>query len=184
MQNNRCESNIDWLDPDLPSRRCSIEYFTFLSFICGSVVTKLGSSGRSSITGQLNHFSPTYSDLMFSLNNDYLRSFKLIYNNKGSTFGPRISENIWSRSGLSSGCGFLFSYFCWLTSIPFDWIPMFFDLLQNEWRLFDQWKQNPSLEGFHSKLFRCKDQTFYRFLNCIRDLLTKSKSGSFLWSTN
>ena len=67
MQNNRYESNIDWLDPDLPSRRCSIEYFTFLSFICGSVVTKLGSSGRSSITGQLNHFSPTYSDFMFSL---------------------------------------------------------------------------------------------------------------------
>ena len=63
----RYESNIDWIDPDLPSKRCSIEYFTVLSSVCGSDVTMVGSSGRSSITGQLNHFSPTYSDFIFSL---------------------------------------------------------------------------------------------------------------------
>ena len=83
MQNNRYESNTEFIDPDLPSRRCSIEYFTFLSFVWGSDVTKLGSSGRSSITGQLNHFSPTYSDLIFSLKSD-VRD------------GPRWFDNLWS----------------------------------------------------------------------------------------
>ena len=67
--NKRFESNIDCIDPDLPSRRCSIEYFTVLSSVEGSNVSKRGSSGRSSITGQLNHFSPTYSDFIFSLKN-------------------------------------------------------------------------------------------------------------------
>ena len=85
MQNNRYESNTEFIDPDLPSRRCSIEYFTFLSFVRGSDVTKLGSSGRSSITGQLNHFSPTYSDFIFSLEKIKLRLFKLIHKTQGYT---------------------------------------------------------------------------------------------------
>ena len=119
MQNNRYESNIKWLDPDLPSRRCSIEYFTFLSFVCGSDVTKLGSSGRSSITGQLNHFSPTYSDFIFSLEKIKLRLFKLIHKTQGSTVGywptryesfrlwgthPNPFENLWKYSGLPRVC--------------------------------------------------------------------------------
>ena len=125
MQNNRYESNIKWLDPDLPSRRCSIEYFTFLSFVWGSDVTKLGSSGRSSITGQLNHFSPTYSDFIFSLEKIKLRLFKLIHKTQGSTdrwiladairelqmmrypmgtTHPNPFENLWKYSGLPRVC--------------------------------------------------------------------------------